>query len=70
MACSYHVESCVMQTMEVTSVLFLVCRGMRSGTIPHPLVVGMGAACEIAAQEMEVGVVIDKWVWSLMRLVC
>jgi cysteine desulfurase len=28
-------------------------RGMRSGTIPHPLVVGMGAACEIAAQEME-----------------
>lgn len=27
-------------------------RGMRSGTLPHPLVVGIGAACEIAAQEM------------------
>lgn len=25
---------------------------MRSGTLPHPLVVGIGAACEIAAQEM------------------
>nr|QSX72232.1 NFS1 cysteine desulfurase [Halisarca dujardinii] len=28
-------------------------RGMRSGTVPHPLVVGMGAACEVAAMEME-----------------
>ncbi|XP_072168978.1 cysteine desulfurase-like [Diadema setosum] len=28
-------------------------RGMRSGTLPAPLVVGMGAACEIAQQEME-----------------
>ena len=27
-------------------------RGMRSGTLPHPLVVGIGAACEIANQEM------------------
>ena len=25
---------------------------MRSGTLPHPLVVGIGAACEIAGQEM------------------
>lgn len=25
---------------------------MRSGTLPHPLVVGIGAACEIANQEM------------------
>ena len=25
---------------------------MRSGTLPHPLVVGIGAACEIASQEM------------------
>ena len=25
---------------------------MRSGTLPHPLVVGIGAACEIAVQEM------------------
>ncbi|KAK3608075.1 hypothetical protein CHS0354_031063 [Potamilus streckersoni] len=28
-------------------------RGMRSGTVPTPLVVGLGSACEIAAQEME-----------------
>ncbi|CAL4090665.1 unnamed protein product [Meganyctiphanes norvegica] len=27
-------------------------RGMRSGTVPTPLVVGLGAACEIAQQEM------------------
>jgi cysteine desulfurase len=29
-------------------------RGLRSGTLPAPLVVGMGAACEIAKQEMAV----------------
>ncbi|KAL5020924.1 hypothetical protein ScPMuIL_000079 [Solemya velum] len=28
-------------------------RGMRSGTVPTPLVVGLGAACNIANQEME-----------------
>eukprot|EP01100_Stratorugosa_tubuloviscum_P013956 TRINITY_DN719_c2_g1_i1.p1 TRINITY_DN719_c2_g1~~TRINITY_DN719_c2_g1_i1.p1 ORF type:complete len:445 (-),score=192.40 TRINITY_DN719_c2_g1_i1:184-1518(-) len=28
-------------------------RGLRSGTLPAPLVVGLGAACEIAQQEME-----------------
>lgn len=27
-------------------------RGIRSGTVPTPLVVGLGAACEIASQEM------------------
>ncbi|KAL3680635.1 hypothetical protein R1sor_023591 [Riccia sorocarpa] len=27
-------------------------RGIRSGTVPTPLVVGMGAACEVAMQEM------------------
>ncbi|XP_078093005.1 cysteine desulfurase [Mustelus asterias] len=27
-------------------------RGLRSGTVPTPLVVGLGAACEIAQQEM------------------
>merc|ERR1719187_55374 len=27
-------------------------RGMRSGTVPTPLVVGLGAACEISANEM------------------
>ncbi|KAK9090872.1 hypothetical protein Sjap_024049 [Stephania japonica] len=28
-------------------------RGIRSGTVPTPLVVGMGAACDLAAKEME-----------------
>lgn len=28
-------------------------RGMRSGTVPAPLVVGLGAACELAQTEME-----------------
>jgi len=28
-------------------------RGMRSGTLPHPLVAGFGAACRIAGEEME-----------------
>ncbi|XP_047133065.1 cysteine desulfurase isoform X1 [Hydra vulgaris] len=28
-------------------------RGLRSGTLPAPLVVGLGAACDIARQEME-----------------
>ncbi|XWS33436.1 hypothetical protein CRYUN_Cryun22dG0082700 [Craigia yunnanensis] len=28
-------------------------RGIRSGTVPTPLVVGMGAACELALKEME-----------------
>lgn len=31
-------------------------RGMRSGTVPTPLVVGLGAACELAQQEMEVNI--------------
>ena len=29
-------------------------RGMRSGTVPSTLVVGLGAACEVASQEIEV----------------
>lgn len=29
-------------------------RGMRSGTVPHTLVVGLGAACKVAGEEMEV----------------
>ncbi|NWS36522.1 NFS1 protein, partial [Polioptila caerulea] len=28
-------------------------RGLRSGTVPTPLAVGLGAACEVAQQEME-----------------
>lgn len=29
-------------------------RGLRSGTVPTPLAVGMGAACHLAKQEMKV----------------
>jgi cysteine desulfurase len=29
-------------------------RGLRSGTVPTPLVVGLGEACRIAKQEMAV----------------
>lgn len=29
-------------------------RGIRSGTVPTPLVVGFGAACAVAQEEMEV----------------
>ena len=29
-------------------------RGMRSGTVPTPIVVGLGAACELAQEEMKV----------------
>lgn len=34
---------------------------MRSGTVPHTLAVGLGAACEIALQERQVGV--SWWVY-------
>lgn len=30
-------------------------RGLRSGTLPAPLIVGLGKACEVAIKEMEVG---------------
>ena len=33
-------------------------RGMRSGTVPAPLAVGLGAACDLAQTEMEVFLVI------------
>ena len=33
-------------------------RGMRSGTLPTPLCVGLGAACDLAMQEMEVFVLL------------
>ena len=28
-------------------------RGLRSGTLPHTLAIGLGEACHVAAQEME-----------------
>lgn len=39
-------------------------RGIRSGTIPTPLVVGMGAACQIAHQEMSYD---HEWIECLSR---
>ena len=32
----------------------IISRGMRSGTVPHVLAVGLGAACEVALEELEV----------------
>ena len=40
-------------------------RGMRSGTVPHTLVVGLGAACDIAAKEMDVWTAIE---WTTVHL--
>lgn len=37
-------------------------RGLRSGTVPAPLVVGLGVACEIAINEMEYD---HKWITFL-----
>lgn len=39
-------------------------RGLRSGTLPHPLAVGLGAACRVAKQEMEND---SKWVNFLSK---
>lgn len=33
-------------------------RGIRSGTVPTPLAVGLGAACEVSNREMEVRLMI------------
>ena len=37
----------------VMFIFFQKERGLRSGTVPTPLVVGLGAACELANREME-----------------
>ncbi|XP_039442730.1 cysteine desulfurase, mitochondrial [Culex pipiens pallens] len=39
-------------------------RGIRSGTVPTPLAVGLGAACEIASREMEYD---HKWMEFLSK---
>ncbi|TWW62820.1 Cysteine desulfurase, mitochondrial [Takifugu flavidus] len=36
-------------------------RGLRSGTVPTPLAVGLGAACSVAQQEIEVKPTIIPW---------
>jgi len=33
-------------------------RGIRSGTVPTPLAVGLGAACELAQHEMDVSLMV------------
>lgn len=40
-------------------------RGLRSGTVPTPLCVGMGAACEIAGREMAYD---HKWIVELSNI--
>uniref|UniRef100_A0A2P2KQY5 cysteine desulfurase n=1 Tax=Rhizophora mucronata TaxID=61149 RepID=A0A2P2KQY5_RHIMU len=39
-------------------------RGIRSGTVPTPLVVGFGAACELAKREMKYD---EKWITGLQE---
>nr|XP_023967401.1 cysteine desulfurase, mitochondrial isoform X1 [Chrysemys picta bellii] len=46
-------------------------RGMRSGTVPTPLAVGLGAACEVSQQEMEydykrISVLADRLITKIM----
>ncbi|XP_060628392.1 cysteine desulfurase [Anolis sagrei] len=46
-------------------------RGLRSGTVPTPLAVGLGAACELAQQEMEydhkrISLLADRLVTKIM----
>ncbi|XP_068023456.1 cysteine desulfurase isoform X2 [Melanerpes formicivorus] len=47
-------------------------RGLRSGTVPTPLAVGLGAACEVAQQEMEydhkrISQLAERLVTNIMR---
>jgi cysteine sulfinate desulfinase/cysteine desulfurase-like protein len=39
-------------------------RGLRSGTLPHPLAVGFGAAAEIASREMAADTLHIKARWQ------
>lgn len=40
-------------------------RGMRSGTVPTPLAVGLGAACHVAQTEMEVILIINIYIFII-----
>ena len=40
--------------LDIIILLLFHYRGMRSGTLPHVLCVGLGTACEVAKHEMEV----------------
>ncbi|KAL7553039.1 hypothetical protein ACHAWF_016282 [Thalassiosira exigua] len=42
-------------------------RGLRSGTLPHALCAGFGAACELAEREMDID---DAWVRRLSDKLC
>jgi cysteine desulfurase len=39
-------------------------RGLRSGTVPSPLAVGLGAACSICKQEMDVRI----FAWNNLKI--
>lgn len=39
-------------------------RGIRSGTLPAPLIIGFGSACEIAKKDMEYD---SKWITKLSQ---
>lgn len=40
---------------------------MRSGTVPHVLAVGLGAACEVAKEELEVNLLVRNRCISPIR---
>lgn len=42
-------------------------RGLRSGTVPTPLVVGLGEAAELCRTEMEVILIVLQWMMKPMR---
>ena len=46
----------------------IISRGMRSGTVPHVLAVGLGAACEVAKEELEVNLLVRNRCISRIRM--
>ena len=44
-------------------------RGIRSGTVPTPLAVGLGAACELAQHEMDVSMMITMMMMMMMIVI-
>lgn len=45
-------------------------RGLRSGTVPSPLGVGLGAACSICKQEMDVRISVSQNYFIYFRMWC
>jgi len=44
-------------------------RGIRSGTVPTPLAVGLGAACELAQHEMDVSMMITMMMMMIVIVI-